>query len=88
MANQLKDGDGALPFFLDDLDCNGSERNLLECLPRHNCELTDTMVDESVSVNCSRKGSAKAMSKQLVTQCVHVPHCNTIGRSQARTWSE
>ena len=44
-----------LPFVLDDLGCNGSENNLLECLPHHNC-IQPT--DEYAAVNCSRKGRA------------------------------
>ena len=27
----------SFPIFLDDLGCTGSESNLLECLPNHNC---------------------------------------------------
>ena len=54
MADQLKYVDRSLPFFLDDLDCNGSESNLLKCLPKHNCELG--MTDESAGVSCLRKG--------------------------------
>ena len=27
-------------FALDDVGCNGSERNLLDCLPKHNCITT------------------------------------------------
>lgn len=56
MADQLEYVDRSLPFFLDDLDCNGSESNLLKCLPKHNCELQIEMAGESVGVSCLRKG--------------------------------
>ena len=41
-----------LPFVLDDLGCTGSENNLLECLPQHNCV---TSVPEFVEVSCTRQ---------------------------------
>ena len=41
------------PFVLDDLGCNRSESNLLECLPKHNCGLSN---DENAGVRCLRKG--------------------------------
>ena len=44
-----------LPFVLDDLGCSGSESNLLECLPSHNCLHS---ADEDAAVRCSRKGGA------------------------------
>ena len=46
-------GENELPFVLDDLGCTGSESNLLECLPQHNCVVS---VDQYVGVSCSRKG--------------------------------
>ena len=30
-------GTSVLPYILDDVGCNGSESNLLDCLPQHNC---------------------------------------------------
>ena len=49
-----KYGDAStIPFLLDDVGCNGSENNLLECLPQHNCESTS---NENAGVNCLRKG--------------------------------
>ena len=34
-------GPSTLSFFaLDDVGCNGSESNLLDCLPQHNCDNT------------------------------------------------
>ena len=47
-------GTSALPFHLDDVGCNGSETNLLDCLPQHNCVVGgDT---ENAGVQCLRKG--------------------------------
>ena len=48
------DDAGELPFFLDDLGCSGSERNLLDCLPQHNCAMSST--PENAGVQCLRKG--------------------------------
>ena len=45
----------ALAFFLDDVGCNGSESNLLDCLPEHNCYSTSGL--ENAGVQCSRKGN-------------------------------
>ena len=42
-----------IPFLLDNLGCNGSEYNLLECLPYHNCESAS---NENAGVSCLRKG--------------------------------
>ena len=72
MANQLKDCDRSLPFYLDDLKCSGSESNLLECLPNHNCEPKSGNVnDESACVRCLRKGKAVySKTRQLQVQCV------------------
>ena len=44
-----------LPFILDDVGCNGSESNLLHCLPEHNC--VDVTGLENAGVQCSRKGN-------------------------------
>ena len=49
------DDASVLPFFLDDMGCNGSESNLLECLPHHNCG-TFARGRENAGVQCSRKG--------------------------------
>ena len=50
-----------LNFVLDDLGCNGSENNLLECLPQHNCLASS---DETAGVRCLRKGTlAGSVSK-------------------------
>ena len=48
-----------LPFILDDLGCNGTESNLLECLPRHNCGSSS---GENAGVRCQRKGKCKCCS--------------------------
>jgi hypothetical protein len=44
-------GNNDVPFVLDDLECRGSERNLLQCLPNANCRET-----ENAGVRCQRKG--------------------------------
>ena len=49
------DTSSELPFLLDDLGCNGSENNLLDCLPQHNC---DASRDENAGVQCLRKGES------------------------------
>ena len=41
-------------FFLDNVGCNGSESNLLDCLPQHNCNPMNQM--EIAGVECLRKG--------------------------------
>ena len=48
-------GTSTLPFLLDDVGCNGSESNLLDCLPQHNCQEADP-VNENAGVHCLRKG--------------------------------
>ena len=51
-ANYNLFGPSTLSFFaLDDLGCSGSESNLLDCLPDHNC-----VIDENAGVQCLRKG--------------------------------
>ena len=47
-------GESTLPFLLDDVGCNGSENNILDCLPQHNCELSSS---ENAGVQCLRKGT-------------------------------
>ena len=45
----------ANPFFaLDDVGCNGTESNLLHCLPQHNCGMNRGA--ENAGVLCLRKG--------------------------------
>ena len=48
-------GTSTLPFLLDDVGCNGSENNLLDCLPQHNCQVADPK-NENAGVHCLRKG--------------------------------
>ena len=48
----------SLDYVLGDLGCNGSEKNLLECLPRHNCGLSSG-IDEDAKVTCARKGTTQ-----------------------------
>ena len=57
-----------LPFVLDDLGCNGSENNLLECLPQHNCE---SSTDESAGVRCLRKGTFAAYVSHVSCKTSH-----------------
>ena len=48
-------GPSTLSFFaLDDVDCNGSEINLLHCLPKHNCG--NDRGTENAGVQYLRKG--------------------------------
>ena len=42
-------------FALDDVGCNGTESNLLDCLPQHNCGLNNRGA-ENAGVQCLRKG--------------------------------
>ena len=42
-------------FALDDVGCNGTESNLLDCLPQHNCDSMDKN-KENAGVQCLRKG--------------------------------
>ena len=46
-------GGSTLPFLLDDVGCNGSENNILDCLPQHNCDLS---YFENAGVQCLREG--------------------------------
>ena len=49
-------GPSTLSFFaLDDVGCNGSESNLLDCLPQHNCGMRGPDI-ENAGVQCLRKG--------------------------------
>ena len=48
--------DNTLPFYLDDLGCSGTETNLLECLPEHNCGISADGSNEDAGVRCLRKG--------------------------------
>ena len=44
--------DNLLPIVLDDMGCDGSESNLLKCLPFHNCG-----PKEVAGVQCLLKGT-------------------------------
>ena len=41
-------------FALDDVNCSGSESNLLDCLPHHNCGMDRGA--ENAGVQCLRRG--------------------------------
>ena len=50
-------GSSTLSFFaLDDVGCNGSESNLLGCLPQHNCGVDSLSSNENAGLQCLRKG--------------------------------
>ena len=52
----IPDWNSPLSFFaLDDVGCSGSENNLLDCLPQHNCGMRGTDI-ENAGVQCLRKG--------------------------------
>ena len=51
-----------LPYFLDNLGCNGSESNLLDCLPIHNCGYGRI---EDAGAQCLHKGSYQAVIVNL-----------------------
>ena len=76
-----------LPFILDDLGCNGSESNLLECLPRHNCM---SLSSENAGVRCLYKG--KCMPDDVYVTHIYTCMCSlctccTI-RCVTRIWSQ
>ena len=58
MENQVNfkvdESESTLQFILDDLGCNGTESNLLECLPKHNCMQNPP---EEAGVRCLRRGT-------------------------------
>ena len=74
-------GNSMLPFVLDDMGCSGSERNLLECLPRHNCGSSN----ENAGVRCLRKGNSVELV--LANLCMNLIYL--IDRSVIRngSWS-
>ena len=55
----------ALSFLLDDVGCNGSESNLLDCLPQHNCHVGAD--SENAGVQCLRKGKADSKYNYMYT---------------------
>ena len=65
ITNQFVAQDSStLPFILDDVGCNGSESNLLDCLPEHNCDGVGGL--ENAGVQCSHKGN-----QQLLQDYIH-----------------
>ena len=55
LTGQFEANDTSLQFLLGDLGCSGSESNLLDCLPKHNCKVSNTD-KENAGVQCLRKG--------------------------------
>ena len=66
-----------LLFVLDDLGCNGSEYNLLECLPTHNCNIGSNR-KEFAGVSCSRKGGADYYTSVCITQINFLSECKGV----------
>ena len=59
-------GPSTLLFFaLDDVGCNGSESNLLDCLPQHNCDTSNDKGTENAGVQCLRKGNISEICSLL-----------------------
>ena len=56
MDDKPRDNIESIPYVLDDLGCNGSETNLLECLPAHNCYVSHS---EDAIVSCGPRGNHK-----------------------------
>ena len=65
-------------FALDDVGCNGSESNLLDCLPQHNCHLAN----EDAGVQCLRKGMDDQNQALIIANAFSLGHF----RSQTRAW--
>ena len=56
----------ALTFLLDDVGCNGSESNVLDCQPQHNCGSTTMLyLTENAGVQCLRKGITNSYTYTL-----------------------
>jgi hypothetical protein len=73
-------GPSTLTFFaLDNVGCNGSESNLLDCLPQHNCGVKRG--EENAGVQCLRKGMD-------LIKLIYYSYTSSLGRcrGQARVW--
>jgi hypothetical protein len=57
-------------YALDDVGCNGSESNLLDCLPDHNCGRNRGTGAENAGVQCLRKGTEGI---KIIMLCFHRP---------------
>ena len=75
------------PFFaLDDVGCNGTESNLLDCLPQHNCG--QNRGAENAGVLCFRKGDHSwHANNKIFHSTIFSLHGPFIYRSQTRAWS-
>ena len=66
-------GPSELPFFLDNVGCNGSETNLLDCLPHHNCGAGGPG-SENAGVQCLRKGLNNNITMIIITSYQESAH--------------
>jgi hypothetical protein len=77
-------GPSTLSFFaLDDVGCNGSESNLLNCLPQHNCGMNRGT--ENAGVQCLRKGMEDQINKKNTVAITFSSGCF---RNQTRVWTQ
>ena len=71
---------GAHPnFALDDVGCNGTESNLLDCLPEHNCGMNRGA--ENAGVLCLIEADTYSSINIII-------FTRSLYRSQTRAWSE
>ena len=78
---------GNYPFFaLDDAGCIGTESNLLDCLPQHNCGKNRGA--ENAGVQCLRKGEHIPANNYNSMQVITLFHWMGHIRSQTRAWSQ
>ena len=78
-------GSSSHPYFaLDDVGCNGSESNLLHCLPQHNCG--QNRGAENAGVLCLRKGEHIVSMPIIKAFILPYFHYMDHFRSQTRAW--
>ena len=81
-------GPSTLSFFaLDDVGCNGSESNLLDCLPQHNCDTSNDKGTENAGVQCLRKGNIFEICSVLKETKASKKNFFLIIRSHTGVWS-